>query len=325
MSSEANEHSSWDDPEAEPNSDRDDAATDAKKNSFSSRSVRLKSFVPYSLTECFNEKRMFRARPSEHYDIFWEMIKETAYSLPWLIRKREEKELEPPFTKYDFKYKLSPATIWNFVRRHRRRMNWEEKNENCLELRRCKYLPNSRSQYRCGQRQICPFCLCARSAVPLYETLCERIEAIELREPRLCRITFFAKDDINGPECVERLTPLILKLRQKIRDTKLFRNTPDKWFRPCLAGPDTPHLQVALHCLFMVDKADMQQMFQRLEDLAKSMGFLISKPRSYDVSPKSIIRQVGWFYQYPKWLLVTPLADIERYLNTSLFNSRVKR
>ena len=149
--------------------------------------------VSYSLPGYFNSHKTFRARPMAHYDIFWEMVRHTAYSLPWRFRDNPI----PPCSMREFRKGIPPAKIHNFIHRHKRRFSWkkdDEESELCLKARRCKFLPNSKAKYPCHQRHICPFCLCEDSAVPLYNAINGCLERTEFSKPMLCHLTFFAPE-----------------------------------------------------------------------------------------------------------------------------------
>ena len=277
----------------------------------------------YSLPGYFNAHTMFRARPAEQYDIFWEMIKQTAYGLRWCLRTYPPQ----PCSIREFRQGLPPAKIHNFVHRHKRRFNWKDKGgEQCdselrWKARRCKFLPGSKAKYPCHQRQICPFCLCAESAVPLYKTICGCLERTELPKPMLCHLTFFAPERIRCSLHAEKATEKLLHLRQGIRDTRTLRAVRDKWFRLCLVGEDDSSLQAALRCLMIVDRSDLDRVIDRLD---RFRGFIKSTFRAYVPEPVDVKRQTGWFYQYPRWLLYTPISVIEAYLHTRLYDTRVK-
>jgi len=272
----------------------------------------------YSLPGYFNAHTMFRARPSEHYDIFWEMVKQTAHGLRWCLRTYPPQ----PCSAHEFKQKLPPAILHNFVHRHKRRFDWkDEDTELRKKARRCKFLPGSKAKYPCHQRQICPFCLCAESAVPLYETICDSLKRTEFSKPMLCHLTFFIPYQIrccfNAGEAAEKL----LCLRQGIRDTRTLRAVKDKWFRLCLVGEDESSLQAALRCLMIVDRSDLDRVINRLD---RFQGFIPSTFRAYPPEQIYINQHTGWFYHNPKRLLRTPFSEIEPYLHPRIYATRVR-
>ena len=277
----------------------------------------------YSLPGYFNAHTMFRARPSEHYDIFWEMVKQTAHGLRWCLRTYPPQ----PCSVREFKLNLPPAKLHNFVHRHKRRFDWREKDggqcdsELRWKARRCKFLPGSKAEYPCHQRQICPFCLCAESAVPLYETICGCLERTEFPKPMLCHLAFFTPTIIGGVRRINEVTPALLRLRDQIQNARVIERIRDKWFRLCLVGKDESSLQAALRCLMIVDRSDLDHVINRLD---RFQGFIKSTFRAYVPEPVHIKRRTGWFYQYPQWLLRTPVSEIESYLHTRLYNTRVR-
>ena len=137
----------------------------------------------------------------------------------------------------------------------------------------------------------------------------------------LCHLTFFTPQIIGGIKQINAMTPSLLHLRDQIQNARVIERIKDKWFRLCLVGESDFSLQAALRCLMIVDRSDLDRVIDRLD---RFRGFIKSTFRAYVPEPVDVKRQTGWFYQYPKWLLRSPVSVIEAYLHTRLYDTRVK-
>jgi hypothetical protein len=242
-------------------------------------------------------------------------------SLPWEERHEPDPRFFTETNLWHFHRKLVISRLHNFLCFYSYRCR-KSPTELAAKLRGCRCFTDTvagttgYTPHRCRRSRLCPFCLFIDRAVPLY------MEMLRKSDPalRFYHLRFRSGCPADSFEAVADGVKQLTAVRNRLQDTQAVRKCIRRWSGLSLTGTKAPRLRMALDLLCLSEKGALPKFEQLAGQFPKNRCTLF-----YCVSATkmNIQQRLGTFLQYPAWFVTTPFTEIEYYLQTDFFKTRL--
>jgi hypothetical protein len=176
---------------------------------------------------------------------------------------------------------------------------------------------------RCRNPRFCPFCLFLDRAAPLYLSNVRLFgKSPESSFLRLYHLRFRSNQRANSFEGIQRAVAQLTYLRNRIKNSGIIRDSVRHWSGISLLGRNSSQLRASLDVLCVADRASLAR-FDKLSgqfpDHRCTLFYCVYGTKM------NLQRRIGSFLQYPVWYLTSPFTELEDYLQTDFFRTRLSR
>jgi hypothetical protein len=137
---------------------------------------------------------------------------------------------------------------------------------------------------------------------------------------RLYQLRLISDSKANSFAGIRNTIEQLTHVRNRFQDCRLYRNCIRRWSCVSLLGAKPSELRASLDILCTADK----ESFSKFEALSKQFQNTHCSLLYCVRGTKANFQQrIGSFLQYPPWYITTPFPELENYLQTEFFKTRM--
>jgi hypothetical protein len=139
---------------------------------------------------------------------------------------------------------------------------------------------------------------------------------------RLCHLRFRSNKPLDTLEGVNAGVKQLTRVRNYFQDAGVTRRCRQRWSGMSLAGVRTSQLRLSLDFLYIIDEKTLSKLRALALRFTETNCTVFYCARG---TKTNIQHRIGAFLRYPVWYVTTPFPEIEDYLKTDFFKTRLSR